>query len=435
MRKLNKQINLDCAVGAVENISTGENPMRNSSKKMPWFLRFAPVALSLKGIAATAGIGALYGLLFAGLLFATLMPHLEAQSSGTPPRTTSTDHLQHGDQVRALWTNNPIWKKLPWKEWLAVFGLGVGSSIVGTAVWNSATKKWELPPGASSKGKVYARARIGIWKVDGEKTHWYSKSGKWAWQRQWGFNHNDPDDELNTDPDVAFPSSDNQKRDYHYYDYSCQRMMWDADNEIWKADPDGHRHRYGSGGSRFPGPDRINRLSNQGKPGWKYPDHPDYDKGKQGFFIWIGDHVKNYLSHEFYSSVYGKKDEDLAAEAKKAKKDKFHPYALVTVSDMTYTANGWKYERRAPSDKHRVTRKLSAVENEAKTLDDKEYIPLNTRHEETEYFYNNSIVYWSARIKWRSANVQAGNSDLIIEDQTIPVKYEAPEQTISHYNW
>lgn len=110
----------------------------------------------------------------------------------------------------------------------------------------------------------------------------------------------------------------------------------------------------------------------------------------------------------------------------------------VTVSDMTYTANGWKYERRAPSERHRVTRELSTVEDEAKTLDDKEYIPLNACHEKTVYFKNNCIVYWSARIKWDSANVQVDNPtlrNLIIEDQTIPIKYEVPEQAISDYNW
>ena len=45
MRKLNKQINLDRANGAEENISTGEKPMRNASTKTPWYLRFASGAV------------------------------------------------------------------------------------------------------------------------------------------------------------------------------------------------------------------------------------------------------------------------------------------------------------------------------------------------------------------------------------------------------
>ena len=467
MHTLNNKNKIDRANSAAENISIGEEKMSHSSKKTPWFLRFAPGAMNLKSIAATAGLGTIYGLLFAGLLFAPLLPHLEAQTSSTnlvavqtPPTpqaggpgfnrairtpdgtvynlTRSTDHLQDGDQIQAVWLLKPTVKRISLRRLLEMFGIGVGSSIVGAAVWNGITKEWDLPPGAASKGRVTARARIGLWKVDGEKTHWYSKSGEWAYTSRWGFNRNDPDDELNTDPDVGSVSSDNEKRDYHYYDVHYQKMMWDEDNEIWKADPDHSRHLYGNGSLYTPA--RINSRYNRGDPGAYYPGHDDYDKGKKGYFIWIGDHVKNYLSHEFYSAVHSGKNQDLADEAEdeKYKKDKFHPYCLVTVSDMTYTANGWKYKRRAPSKRHRVTRELSAVRNDAKTLTDKEYIPLNARHEETEYFKNNCIIYWSARIKWESANVQVDNPalrNLIIEDQTIPIKYEVPEQAISDYNW
>ena len=45
MNQLNNRINLDRAVGEEEHASTGENPMRNSSKKTPWHLRFAPGAI------------------------------------------------------------------------------------------------------------------------------------------------------------------------------------------------------------------------------------------------------------------------------------------------------------------------------------------------------------------------------------------------------
>ena len=45
MRTRNKQINLDRAVGAEEHASQQEATMRNSSKKTPWHLRFAPGAI------------------------------------------------------------------------------------------------------------------------------------------------------------------------------------------------------------------------------------------------------------------------------------------------------------------------------------------------------------------------------------------------------
>ena len=170
-------------------------------------------------------------------------------------------------------------------------------------------------------------------------------------------------------------------------------------------------------------------------PGAYYPDHEDYYKGKEGYFIYYGYAGKNYLSHEFYSAVHRGKDKDLAAEAKKVNKDKFNPYCFVTVSDMTYTANGWKYERRAPSERHRVTRELSAVENDAETLNAKEYIPQNARHEKTEYFYNNCIVYWKTETRWKIENVQPEGSDTIFEGQPIPYPVYVPEQQITHYNW
>ena len=48
MNQLNNRINLDRAVGAGDNASKEETTMRNSSKKTPWHLRFAPGAILRK---------------------------------------------------------------------------------------------------------------------------------------------------------------------------------------------------------------------------------------------------------------------------------------------------------------------------------------------------------------------------------------------------
>ena len=77
----------------------------------PWFLRLAG-AVNLKGIAATAGLAALYGLLFVGLLLAPLLPHLAAQSNSptnnsptnsvsTPPPTDHPTGLGAFDAARS----------------------------------------------------------------------------------------------------------------------------------------------------------------------------------------------------------------------------------------------------------------------------------------------------------------------------------------------
>ena len=162
-----------------------------NAKKSPWHLRW-PGALNLKEIAATDGIGTIYGLLFAILLFAPLMPHIAAQSSGTPTTTSSTAQLQDGAQPQWVWVILPvvgIGVRITFQQWLRKRALAIGGGVAistvggigGTAIYNRATRKWTIPPGYARKGRVTARAKIGIWKVDGEETHWYSKSGSWAW--------------------------------------------------------------------------------------------------------------------------------------------------------------------------------------------------------------------------------------------------------------
>ena len=61
MKQLDHQINLDRANGAEDNASKGEEKMSHSSKKTPWFLRFAPGAILRKKaiIAIIAGVAVL----------------------------------------------------------------------------------------------------------------------------------------------------------------------------------------------------------------------------------------------------------------------------------------------------------------------------------------------------------------------------------------
>ena len=421
---------LDNSAGIGQDNSNEAMNATEQSKKMPWHLRFAR-DLNLKEIATTAGIGTIYGLLFASLLFAPLLPHLAAQSSGTPTITSSTAQLQDGAQPQWLWTILPVLGgtglRIAWRKWVLGAGGAVATGYAGTALWDATTKTWTLPPGATRKGKIRAMGDIWLSKVDGKRTHWYSKSGDWAFTTVWRY-------DLNGVPIHNTPvESANRIRDYHYYDYSCSLMVWDEDNEIWRTTSDSssglHKHIYGNTGYD---PDLINSFRNDGEPGAHYPDHEDYKKGKEGWFIWYGDNVKNYLSHEFKSTVSGEdKYADLAAEAKKENKDKFNPVAIVTVSDMTYTANGWKYERRAPSDAHVVTRELSAVENDAETLNDKEYIPLNARHEETKYNFDNCVTYWKAETDWKTGDFQPEGSNIIYTNQRMPYRKYVPEQYIT----
>ena len=244
---------------------------------------------------------------------------------------SSIDLLQDGAQ--GIWKILPIVEKIGQRinrrPWVVSIGGGAVGDVAGNAIWHELTKTWALPPGVVSNGTIQAIALIDTWKVDGETTHWHTKSGEWAWPSQWGFNAKNPL------PPPSYPvpgldlhannniNSDNYDRDYQYFDFHCQIMMWDADNEIWTPDPDGSRHHYGH--NRY-APSRVNRAFNSGEPGWKYPVHEDYIKGKEGWFIWVGDNVKNYLSHEFKSIVSGEiKNADLKAEAEKEKRTKSIP--------------------------------------------------------------------------------------------------------------
>ena len=62
--------------------------------KTPWFLRFAG-AVKPKEMAATAGLATIYGLLFAGIFLAPLLPHLAAQSNS--PTNNSPTNSVHRD--------------------------------------------------------------------------------------------------------------------------------------------------------------------------------------------------------------------------------------------------------------------------------------------------------------------------------------------------
>lgn len=396
------------------------------SKKTPWFLRFAPGVLKLKEITATAGIGTIYGLLFAGLLFAPLLPHLEAQSSGTPTITSFTDQLQDGAQPQWVWVILPvvgIGVRIAWRKWLLGASATAAGTIGGRAVWNAATKTWELPPGATRKGRIRAMGDIWLSKVDGERTYWYNRSGEWISQEGWRY-------DLNGSPiHNTHVDSANTNRDYHYIDYTYEELVWDEDNEIWTSGTNAATRIYNNNGYD---PNFVNRWRNNGEHGAWYPDHDDYKKGKEGYVIVWGTNAKNYLSHEFKSIVSGAdKNADLKAEAEKEKKDKFNPIAIVTVSDMTYTANGWKYERRAPTDAHVVTRKLSAVEDDTETLNDKEYIPQNARHEETKYQFDICVTYWKAETDWKIGNFQPEGSNIILTNQRMPYRKYVPEQYIT----
>ena len=91
-------------------------------------VRPVPKAFRLREVFQTAGIGTLYG-----LLFAPLLPHLEAQSSG------SSNTPQARDEIAAIKIGG-VWKKIP--EWIKnLFG-----GAAGSAIGDNVKAKWNAKP-------------------------------------------------------------------------------------------------------------------------------------------------------------------------------------------------------------------------------------------------------------------------------------------------
>ena len=83
MRTLKNANKIDNSPGIGQNIPNKAMNATEQSKETPWFLRFTE-SFDTKSIVQIAGIGTLYGILFAGLLLMPLSRHLEMQANVRP---------------------------------------------------------------------------------------------------------------------------------------------------------------------------------------------------------------------------------------------------------------------------------------------------------------------------------------------------------------
>ena len=368
--------------------------MSDSSKKTPWHLRFAPGA-----IFQTAGLGTIYGLIFAGLLFAPLMPHLAAQSSG------SSNTPQAGDEIAEIKISG-VWKKIA--DWIK----GLFGGAAGSALWDSVKAKWNAKPFTPSSGTVVAYAEVILTDLDGEKIYWYGVSGKPIAKIEYS----------RDDPFGYMPL----REDFQYFDIQVSRMKWNADDEIYVTDNDWSRRYYSS--RRGYNPDRINSRYNQGDVGAFWPEHEDYYKGKKGYLITWGTAQKHDLTHQFCSDVdENSRDDALADAAVKEKLDRFKPIGYAYLSDMRYESSGWTYTARTKPVRHQ--KDLSAIVDECKDVN---FIPLNTRLDSFSYRNNKSTLFWKEGV----TNAQPGDkiktsSGKVIElQQAVPIPHDVPDRRI-----
>ena len=110
MRTFYSKIKIDRAVGAAENASTGEEKMSDSSKKIPWYLRFAPGAILRQIGLAVLTLTMLFGV-------------QTAQAQITIDSLSSPVYISHGDGTGHYEVN------------VYVFGLGPDSDIYNYPQW------------------------------------------------------------------------------------------------------------------------------------------------------------------------------------------------------------------------------------------------------------------------------------------------------------
>ncbi len=380
---LNNRINLDRAVAAADNASTGENPMSNSSKKTPWHLRFAPGA-----ILRQSGLIAILALTVTGILLTTIPTgQVEAQSSG------SSYTPQAGDEIAAIKIVGN-WKRIP--EWIMdIFG-----GAAGSALWDAVKSKWNAKPFTPSSGTVVAYAQVVLEDMHSETVWWYGKSGSPMSRHT---------NNLATIGRVLID------RDYQFMDYTTRWLYYDDENEIYVLSPQyfrtfGHDTYY---------PDIVNDAYNQGEPGAYYPDHEKYYKGKPGYLITWGMAGKHDVSHQFCSDVdEDSRDSALASAAVKEKLDKFEPKAYAYLSDMRYeSSRNWTYTARTEPEEHK--KKLSAIVDECK---DVEFVPLNTRLDDFDYKNNKSTLFWKKGV----TNAQPGDEVRLSSGKVIELQQAAP---------
>ena len=274
---------------------------------------------------------------------------------------------------------------------LAVYGLIKG----GGAIWEEIK---------TPNGTVVAVADIVVDSIDGETTIWYTKRDEWAYQSS-------------HDEDNA--SEWNWNKQYEFYEAHVSYVQW-YQERYCVTDA-----FYIFGG--FYWPSIINQGYNYGWTG-------DFETGKTGYLIEMGQAKSNYILHAFDSKVNRDKDQLLARQ------DNFTyaPEVDAEVSDMRYNGviNGWSFTRRSRAI-HRAADKMSAEDDAYQTV---QILSTSMRLDDWEMAFNKSKVYWRRQTK----TIPAGHpgTGKFSDGSTMPANMPFasdltgpfPKQEITHHN-
>ena len=264
------------------------------AKKMPWHLRFAPGALKLKGIAAIAGVGTIYGLLFAGLL---LMSVQSNQATAASPSSNDTVEAQ-GKKIR--------------EAVLLLIGAVLDNAI--DWVWDGV--QWVFHGGDTPPPDKFVMVTEIVQKSqEGTDVHWYS-------------NMKIGEQEVSTDTLNDYFV----EKDESYYYFRIWAIAWDDTSQRYVTTTDEWFY-YGNG--YFPNytPDTLTPAM-MGR-------HGDAETGKSEFYITTGYTVNVDIMSEWssrFESWKGNYRKLLKSNVKGEPDDPgYNPVAYVYLSDMRYT--------------------------------------------------------------------------------------------------
>ena len=346
MTQLNSKKRLDNSNGIGQDNS---NETMNA-KKTPGFLRFAG-AVNLKEIGATAGIGALYGLLFAGLLLMPFQSHRATAAS--PP---AEDNYE--DQA------------LPVLGIGAVFVIGFVAGYLATAAWEGT--KWKAKQSKLPKGKVVAI-------TDLVKHSHYLSDVAWS--------HGDKQDERT----IQYPHYN--AVDYSYYYIHVTEIVWDAEEGEFRR----KGQWYWSGADYAPySLDPYNTADYNGESG-------EFDGA--GYHIILG-HTENVnLTHAFDSDVdASNKDDNLASDSRSPQY--YKPEATAWLSQMRYRGGHGHFTYKKLNRPITREKQMSTTRNNYKTVD---IVPKLRRLDRSTIRFNKNTLFW----KWGEKTVPAGSTKTV----------------------
>ena len=314
--------------------------MRNSSKKTPWHLRFAPGALKLNGIAATTGIVALCAIIFAGLLLMPFQAHQATAASLSSDDTVEAQGKKIRDAVLIL----------------------IGAVVDNVLDWAWDGVKWVYHGGKVPPPDEFVIVTDIVQKSqEGTDLHWYT-------------NMKSEEMEVSTET-LASTFIDKDESYYwlriNYIDWYEPRQSYQFTTDSWFYWGNGYIPNYT--------PDQLTPAM-MGR-------HGDAETGKTGYYIASGYTVNVDIMSEWYSrfeSIDGTHYSLYKSNVEGEPDDPgYNPVAYVYLSDMRYTwttewinsgGSIWGFEReekiytpRAKPVKHST--RMSAIKTQKKQID------------------------------------------------------------------